>query len=56
MKNILFNFLKDEKGASLAEYGLLVGLIAVVAIATMTSLGTSITEKFKSITTALGGK
>ena len=33
------NFFKDESGASAVEYGLLVGLIAVVIIAAVGSLG-----------------
>lgn len=34
--------MSDEEGAALAEYGLLVGLIAVVCIAAVTLLGTQI--------------
>ena len=55
MTNSLLKFLKDENGASLAEYGLLVALIAVVAIAMMTSLGTAIKDKFSAIGTAITG-
>jgi pilus assembly protein Flp/PilA len=46
---------KDEEGQALAEYGLILGLIAVVAIAALTLLGTAITGKLTSINTALGG-
>jgi pilus assembly protein Flp/PilA len=46
---------KNQTGAALAEYALLVGLIAVVAIAVMTTLGTSIRDKFTEIVGALGG-
>lgn len=56
MTNSLLKFLKDENGASLAEYGLLVALIAVVAIAMMTSLGTAIKDKFSEIGVAIGAK
>lgn len=38
-----------EKGASLVEYALLVGLIAVVAIAAIKVLGTSVSQQFSSI-------
>ncbi len=55
MTNNLLKFLKDENGASLAEYGLLIALIAVVAIVTMTSLGSAISAKFTSIKTAIAG-
>ena len=40
------NFFKDESGASAVEYGLLVPLIAVVIIAGVTLLGTSINTIF----------
>jgi pilus assembly protein Flp/PilA len=42
---------RDEEGASLAEYGLLLALIAVVCIAAITILGTKISGMF----TALSG-
>ena len=42
-------FRKDEEGATLAEYGLLLALIAVVCIAAITLLGTRISEMFSSV-------
>jgi len=47
------NFFKDESGASAVEYGLLVALIAVVIIAAVTSLGTTLSSKFDMVTTAV---
>jgi len=47
--------LRDEKGADLAEYALLLALIAVVAIAILTTLGTQITAVFQAVVTALQG-
>ncbi|MDP9459291.1 MAG: Flp family type IVb pilin [Actinomycetes bacterium] len=44
---------KDEKGATAVEYGLMVGLIAVVIIAAVTLLGTELRGLFESITAAL---
>ena len=44
---------KDEKGATAVEYGLLVGLIAVVIIAAVTLLGTELNNLFTLITDAL---
>ena len=44
---------RDEKGAALVEYGLLVGLIAVVCVTVVTTLGTDISTKFQAIVTAL---
>lgn len=37
-------FLREEEGAALAEYGLLVALIAVVCIAAVTLLGTNVSK------------
>lgn len=40
---------KEEKGASLVEYALLVALIAVVAIAAITFLGQKVSGKLKTV-------
>jgi pilus assembly protein Flp/PilA len=42
-------FRKGEEGASLAEYGLLLALIAVVCIAAITLFGNQISTMFVSI-------
>ena len=39
----------DEKGATAVEYGLIVGLIAVVIIAAVTLLGTNLDGLFDKI-------
>ena len=46
---------KEEKGATAVEYGLMVGLIAVVIIIAVTALGTRLDELFRGIVTDLGG-
>jgi pilus assembly protein Flp/PilA len=51
----LFAFYQDEKGQALAEYGLILGLIAVVAIAALTLLGGAISGQLGSLSSALGG-
>lgn len=51
----LFVMVKDEEGQALAEYGLILGLIAVIAIAALGFLGVAISGKLGSITGALGG-
>ena len=43
-------FARDEAGASLVEYGLLLSLVAVVCIAAITTLATSISTMFSSLT------
>ena len=49
----LMNFFKDEEGATMVEYGLMVALIAVVCIATITILGTQLNIIFDVIADAL---
>jgi pilus assembly protein Flp/PilA len=46
-------FINDEEGATAVEYGLLVGLIAVVIIAAVTALGGKLNVLFTAITAAL---
>ena len=46
-------FGRDERGASLVEYALLVALIAVVCIAAVTMLGTRTSTKFSSVGSSL---
>lgn len=46
---------KDEEGAAMVEYALLVGLIAVVALVAVTALGTAVSSKFTTACTSLGG-
>ncbi len=48
------NFFKDESGASAVEYGLLVALIAVVIIAAVQALGTSISTQFQKAADTIG--
>jgi pilus assembly protein Flp/PilA len=40
---------RKEEGATLAEYGLLLALIAVVCIAAITLLGTQISTMFNTV-------
>ncbi|MCC2098586.1 MAG: Flp family type IVb pilin, partial [Hyphomicrobiales bacterium] len=48
MKNLFARFAKDESGATAIEYGLIAGLIGVVIIGAVTTLGTSINAKFST--------
>lgn len=45
--------LSNKKGAAMVEYALLAALIAVVAIAALTTLGTSLSTKFNTIATSI---
>lgn len=44
---------KDEKGQALAEYGLILALIAVICVGALTFLGQGIMGTLQSITAAL---
>ena len=46
--------LKNEKGATAIEYGLIAALIAVAAIGAMTSLGTKLTNTFNKVSGNMG--
>ncbi len=50
----LVNFFKDECGASMVEYGLLVALIAVVCILAVTTIGTNLSTQFTQVASAVG--
>ena len=42
-------FLGDDRGADLIEYALLAGLISLVAVGTLTEIGTSISTLYVKI-------
>jgi pilus assembly protein Flp/PilA len=43
------NFLKNSKGATAIEYGLIAALIAVAAIGAMSTLGKSLSNTFSNV-------
>ncbi|HHV44658.1 MAG TPA: Flp family type IVb pilin [Firmicutes bacterium] len=47
--------LRDETGQSMAEYGLLTALIAVVTIAAVRAIGSSISAKFNELAQEIAG-
>ncbi len=52
---LLNKFVRNESGATAIEYGLIAGLIAVVIIVAVTTVGTGLKSKFDSIGTSLKG-
>ncbi|EZP72932.1 Component of type 4 pilus pilin subunit protein [Sphingomonas paucimobilis] len=46
--------LKNEKGATAIEYGLIAALIAVAAIGAMTSIGGKLNNTFSKVSNNLG--
>ena len=53
MKSIVARFLKDNSGATAIEYGLIAGLIGVVVIGAVTTVGTKVSNQFTNIGAAL---
>ena len=50
-----FKLIKDEKGATAIEYGLIAALIAVAAVTAMTGLGQTIGNTFNNVSDAMEG-
>jgi pilus assembly protein Flp/PilA len=53
LRQLVNRFRRNEDGAALAEYGLLVALIAVVCVVAITALGTQVNIAFSKIASAL---
>ena len=54
MKKMLRNLIIDETGQGLVEYALIVGLIALAAVAFIALSGTSVNTIWESISNRLG--
>ncbi|MCT7374361.1 Flp family type IVb pilin [Chelativorans salis] len=50
---LIKRFARNESGATAIEYGLIAGLIAVVIITAVTTVGTDLTSIFETISTKL---
>lgn len=53
MKRMVLKFWSDESGATAIEYGLIAAGIALAIITVVNGLGTSLNEKFGSISSSL---
>jgi len=51
--NAVQSFCRDEEGAALVEYAVLLGGLLAVTIAVITTLGTNISTKFQTANDAL---
>jgi pilus assembly protein Flp/PilA len=54
MTKLLAKFRKNEEGAALIEYSILIGLITAAVIALIALVGPWITAQWTTLTTALG--
>jgi pilus assembly protein Flp/PilA len=53
MLTTLKSMIRDEEGATMVEYGLLVALIALVALTAVKTLGTDLSTLFTNVGTSL---
>jgi pilus assembly protein Flp/PilA len=53
MRNLLQKFRRDEDGAAMVEYAVLLGLITAAVIATITLMGADIAGIFATVQAAL---
>jgi pilus assembly protein Flp/PilA len=53
LRTFATKFVGEEDGASLAEYGLLLALIAVVCITAITLLGTRVSTMFSNVSNSI---
>jgi pilus assembly protein Flp/PilA len=53
MRNLLQKFRRDEDGAAMVEYAVLLGLITAAVIATITLLGTDVSTIFTNVEKAV---
>ena len=53
MKDFLFN---EESGQGMVEYGLILALISIVAIAVLGFVGNAVHDKFNTVSDKLGGE
>ena len=54
MRTLIKRLLADRSGPTAIEYGLIAALIAVVTIAGLTTLGTTLNSRYNSIATNVG--
>lgn len=53
MTRLLTNMLRDDEGATMVEYGVIVALIAAVCIAVVALIGTNVNAAFTSVNSKL---
>lgn len=53
MKELIQKFLKDESGATMVEYAILVALISVAAIVIIVAVGQQVNEAFTKVSDEL---
>lgn len=54
MLNLMKRFVKEEEGATMVEYAIMVALIAVIAITAVGLLGNKVEDTFTKVDTDMG--
>ena len=49
MKSLIVRFVREEEGQDLIEYALLAGLISLVCVAAITTVGTDVKALFEAV-------
>jgi len=52
--NVLTHMIKSKKGQGMVEYGLIIGLVAIVVIIALRALGVNLTNIFNTISDSVG--
>jgi pilus assembly protein Flp/PilA len=53
--NFIRKIVRNQKGATAIEYGLIAALIAVAAISAMKGVGSTLNSTFTNVSTQMGG-
>ncbi len=53
MFETITNVLRDDEGAALVEYGLLVALIAAICVGVITTLGQKVSNAFSTVNASI---
>jgi pilus assembly protein Flp/PilA len=48
LTKVVSRFVRDQRGATMLEYGLLVGLVAIAAIIAVTAMGSALSSMFSN--------
>jgi pilus assembly protein Flp/PilA len=49
MKDLMVSLLRDEEGQGMVEYGIILGLIAIICITAVKNLGLKVNTTFETI-------
>lgn len=53
LTKVVSRFVRDQRGATMLEYGLLVGLVAIAAIVAVTAMGSALSSMFSGAASQL---